>query len=406
MRVAGLVIVFFAAPGVRAFLSSGIVMSVDTSQFVGMSECPRIGLGLAALGRPGYINLQRNAEIGDKESRSVEAMREQSYQVMDAAWASGIRYFDAARSYGKAEEFLEGWLRSRKIAPSEVAVGSKWGYRYTADWRIDTGNEPHEVKDHSAAHFQTQQAETLGLLSEYLNLYQIHSATIESGVLEDAAVLTLLRDFKRNKGIRLGLSLSGVKQAVTLRKALEIPLDPSSEGSLLGARLFDCVQATYNCAEQSVGPALLEARKVKRLPCSCVPRRTRVVQVSAPAAGTDDNLTHEQAGVDVIIKEAMANGRLLKGAKAARIQACADRLGVSPDALCLAAVMVQEFRPMVLSGAATPQQVQSNAAALALADKVLSGEDKSARSELDALLHDTVMAPDAYWAERAALAWN
>ena len=187
MRVAGLVIVFFAAPGVRAFLSSGIVMSVDTSQFVGMSECPRIGLGLAALGRPGYINLQRNAEIGDKESRSVEAMREQSYQVMDAAWASGIRYFDAARSYGKAEEFLEGWLRSRKIAPSEVAVGSKWGYRYTADWRIDTGNEPHEVKDHSAAHFQTQQAETLGLLSEYLNLYQIHSATIESGVLEDAA---------------------------------------------------------------------------------------------------------------------------------------------------------------------------------------------------------------------------
>ena len=110
--------------------------------------------------------------------------------------------------------------------------------------------------------------------------------------------------------------------------------------------------------------------------------------------------------MDVIVKEAMANGRLLKGAKAARIQACADRLGVSPDAVCLAAVMVQQFRPMVLSGAATPQQVQSNAAALALADKVLSGEDKGARSELDALLNDTVITPDAYWAERAALAWN
>jgi hypothetical protein len=54
-----------------------------------------------------------------------------------------------------------------------VAVGSKWGYRYTADWRIDTGGEAHEVKDHSAAHFASQSAETLALLGDYINLYQV-----------------------------------------------------------------------------------------------------------------------------------------------------------------------------------------------------------------------------------------
>jgi aryl-alcohol dehydrogenase-like predicted oxidoreductase len=45
------------------------------------------------------------------------------------------RYFDAARSYGRAEEFLGGWLAARGIGPDEVAVGSKWGYTYTANWQ-------------------------------------------------------------------------------------------------------------------------------------------------------------------------------------------------------------------------------------------------------------------------------
>ncbi len=52
--------------------------------------------------------------------------------------------FDAARSYGKAEEFLGQWLRSRQ--PEDVVVSSKWGYVYTAGWRIDA--DPPEVKRH------------------------------------------------------------------------------------------------------------------------------------------------------------------------------------------------------------------------------------------------------------------
>lgn len=66
-------------------------------------------------------------------------MRDHCHEVLDAAYAAGIRYFDAARSYGLAESFLSEWLRARGLQPSQVAVGSKWGYAYTADWRIDTG---------------------------------------------------------------------------------------------------------------------------------------------------------------------------------------------------------------------------------------------------------------------------
>src|SRR6201987_1445606 len=70
----------------------------------------RIGLGLAALGRPAYITSGRAADLAD---RSVDALRKRSFAVLDAAYAAGVRYFDAARSYGRAEEFLGGWLAAR-----------------------------------------------------------------------------------------------------------------------------------------------------------------------------------------------------------------------------------------------------------------------------------------------------
>ena len=63
-------------------------------------------------------------------------------------------------------------------------VSSKWGYTYTADWAVDA--TVHEIKDHSAAALARQWPETDALLGPWLRLYQVHSATIESGVLDDA----------------------------------------------------------------------------------------------------------------------------------------------------------------------------------------------------------------------------
>ena len=65
-------------------------------------------------------------------------------------------------------------------------------------------------------------------------------------------MLTLLRNFKAETGIRLGLSLSGAKQGDILSKALSVPLVADATAATAERCLFDCVQATYNCAEQSV----------------------------------------------------------------------------------------------------------------------------------------------------------
>jgi len=321
--------------------------------FLQLDGAPRLGLGLAALGRPGYINLGREKDLSLPESRSPDAMRERAWEVLDAAWAKGIRYFDCARSYGRSEEFLSGWLKARGIKRDEVIVGSKWGYRYTADWKVDTGGTPHEVKDHSLKHLESQLLESDALLGDNLWLYQIHSATLDSGVLENAAVLDKLKEVRKEKGWKVGLSLSGPMQADTLEKAMQ-------------TGVFDAVQATWNLLEQSAGPMLSKAK---------------------------------EAGMQVIIKEAMANGRLLQKPE---LLSAAAQLGVPPDALALACVMAQDFEPMTLSGVVTVEQLESNAEAVAIVER-LQGSDKQV---LEDLLQALKMDSTAYWSERSALAWS
>ncbi|KAG2487670.1 hypothetical protein HYH03_013671 [Edaphochlamys debaryana] len=332
--------------------------------FLGVPDMPLLGLGLAALGRPGYINLGHGSDLTTK---SVEEMKAQCADVLTAALGLGLRYFDAARSYGRAEEFLSAWLGGLSAEQlGRTVVGSKWGYYYTADWQVDTGGKPHEVKEHTAPNLRKQAGETQALLGPHLRLYQIHSATLESGVLDAADVLAELESLKKQRGWRMGLSLSGVQQPVTLRKAMSVRMSD-------GQPLFDCVQATYNLLEPSVGPALQEAA---------------------------------DAGMSIIVKEGLANGRLTPrnthpgfAAKLAALQQAAAKYGTTVDALALACVIVQPFRPMVLSGATTAEQLASNAAALELAGR-LQDED------VQALHEQLAQTPEDYWAERSALAWN
>lgn len=307
----------------------------------------RLGLGLAALGRPGYINLGRDRDLGAE--RSIEDLRERAFAVLDAAWAAGIRYVDAARSYGLAESFLADWLTTRKIAPEAVVIGSKWGYTYTADWVI--GADVNEVKDHSVATLRRQLPESRALLGPWLRLYQIHSATLDSGVLDDRGVLGVLGE-TRDAGLAIGLSVSGPGQARTIRRALEVRVD--------GTALFAAVQATWNVLEPSAGAALGEAHA---------------------------------AGLAVIVKEALANGRTLEGAIAARLTSIVD--GATPDAVAIAAALAQPWAAIVLSGAVTPAQSASNVTAGAI---TIDG-DQLAR--LAALAE----APATYWATRSRLAW-
>lgn len=317
-----------------------------------------IGLGLAALGRPGYINLGHADDM--EHSYEVEAMEKHAHAVLDAAWLAGIRYFDVARSYGRGEQFLGDWLSARHLSTDHATIGSKWGYTYTANWQVDA--EVHEVKEHSLAVLKQQWEESQQNLGDYLSLYQIHSATLESGVLDSPDVLGELARLKSN-GMFIGLTVSGEQQAQIIRRALEIEVN--------GEKLFDSVQATWNLLEPSAGVALQEAH---------------------------------QAGLGIIIKEALANGRLTSRADATEhdqqnlefLTLHAERLLTTVDALALAAVLAQPWVDVVLSGAAKKEHLESNLRAL-----TIPWNDELAQ-ELAGLAEE----PADYWQTRKNLAWN
>ena len=107
----------------------------------------RLGFGLAAVGRPGYITLGRAVDLPG--TRSEDALYERSAALLDAALAAGVRYVDVARSYGRAEAFLARWLADRGVARTALTVGSKWGYAYTAEWQVTAA--VHEQKELSVS---------------------------------------------------------------------------------------------------------------------------------------------------------------------------------------------------------------------------------------------------------------
>jgi aryl-alcohol dehydrogenase-like predicted oxidoreductase len=318
-----------------------------------------LGLGLAALGRPGYVTLNHSSDLGGHYDPS--AMESHAHDVLDAAFAAGIRYIDAARSYGRAEEFLASWLRERGIQPSEIVVASKWGYTYTAGW--STSATQHEVKDHSLAAFERQLAESVERLGRYLSLYQIHSVTAESKTLEDDALIDAIARL-RERGIRAGLSVSGAGQAVAIRRALEVRRD--------GERVFDSVQATWNLLERGAESALQDAH---------------------------------DAGMKVVVKESLANGRLTQANRdkddalypaLARIRKLAENRGTTVETLALAAALARPWATIVLSGAATADQIRSTVAAL----------DFAYDTELDEQVRSVAVASDEYWRARSSFRWN
>ncbi|ANY10004.1 aldo/keto reductase [Pseudonocardia sp. HH130630-07] len=318
------------------------------------SPVARLGLGLAAIARPAYITSGRDTGLGD--DRGVETLRARTHELLDAGYAAGIRYLDVARSYGRGEEFLAGWLAARPDV-DDVEIGSKWGYRYVGAWRTDA--ERHEVKDHSLDAFTEQYAQTRELLGERLGIYHVHSATLETGVLSDARVHRALAHL-RDAGLRVGISTSGPGQADAIRRALDVVVD--------GQPLFTSFQSTWNPLEPSAGPALADAA---------------------------------DAGARVILKEVFANGRLAPGgddgsAGARSAAAIADATGVPLDWLAVAAALANPWPTTVLLGPVTTAQLGSNVAA---ADPE---PPAGAVAELAALAEE----PAAYWERRSARPWS
>ncbi|MFF0145855.1 aryl-alcohol dehydrogenase-like predicted oxidoreductase [Amycolatopsis sulphurea] len=303
----------------------------------------RIAVGLAALGRPAYLNLGRDLP----PERDVAAMRAATHAVLDEAYRAGVRWVDVARSYGRSEEFLGDWLAAR--GHQDVFVSSKWGYRYVGDWRLDA--EVHEVKEHSLARFTEQWARTRELLGAQVGLYQVHSLTVDSPLFTDRPLLDALAGLSAS-GVEVGFSTSGSAQADAMRRAFELEVG--------GQPVFSAVQSTWNVLEPSAGAALAEARA---------------------------------AGNRVLVKETLANGRLAVAAPEP-VRRLAAEHGVGPDAVAVAAVLAQEWVSVAVLGPSSPAQLRANLAAVRV--------PRAGLAALSGLAED----PREYWAQRSHLRWN
>ena len=147
-------------------------------------------------------------------------------------------------------------------------------------------------------------------------------------------------------------STSGPEQAQVLERITPFEVD--------GVRLFDAVQVTWNLLEQSTTDALRELH---------------------------------DAGVTVIIKEALANGRLAPGGdRQIRVEDSTD----SSDVLALRVVLEQPFVDVVLSGVTTSSQLLSN----------LSAPSTQPAGPRLAPIVEYAVDPDRYWSERSNRPWT
>ena len=123
------------------------------------------------------------------------------------------------------------------------------------------------------------------------------------------------------------------------------------------------MQATWNLLEGSAGTALADAKA---------------------------------DGWGVIIKEALANGRLTdraEGQHLTDLKREAVARGTTVDARALAAALSQRWADVVLSGAVTVEQLHSNVKSIGLAREA---------ADWPAIAEPTA----EYWGRRSALAWQ
>lgn len=314
----------------------------------------KIGLGTAAIGRPSYINIKDS----DAESyASKETFRHKGTQILETAYNEGVRYFDTAPGYGIAEQMLIDWIKEKD--DSSIEIATKWGYTYVADF--DLLAIEHEVKEHSLSKLNEQWNNSMELLPSVTS-YQIHSATFETGVLDNVAVLNRLSELKERYGLHIGLTTTGAKQSEVLERALDVEVN--------GEELFSIFQVTYNIFDQSIAST---AREIS-------------------------NRNHR-----LIIKEALANGRVFTNAKYPhynnaykQLERLAKEYNVGMDAIALRFCIDSIPLYKVLSGASSEQHIMDN---LKACDILLKEADLKLLTELN-------IEPNQYWTERKQLGWN
>ena len=313
-----------------------------------------IGLGTAAIGRPIYINVRHEKPRVDL---SLPEFKENGIRILDDAYDKGVRFFDASPGYGLAESLLIEWLQQKN--DPDIIVATKWGLSYVANFDINAA--VHEIKEHSLEKLNEQWEFSRKLLPN-LKIYQIHSATLDTGVLDNKAVLQRLHQIKKDYNIIIGITTTGVNQVEVLKKAVDIELENEP--------LFSSFQSTYNIMDQSI------------------------LQLKGFFLNANRQL---------IIKESLANGRLIPNTSFKEhnglykyITKLADKYNVGADAIAIRFCIDSFPEAVTLSGASSTNQLQSNLAAKTF---------KLQKEEME-LLSSYKIDPVIYWGERKQLSWQ
>ncbi len=197
---------------------------------------------------------------------------------------------------------------------------------------------------------------------ESLRIYQIHSAGFDTDVLTDKSVHERLFEIKHVSKALIGITSSGAEQVNTIKKALQIQVN--------GEDLFDAFQITYNVFDQSL-MRIIDELKAK--------------------------------GKTIIIKEALANGRIFPSGDFPhykQVYDCLETLSakysVGFDAVALRFVIDSIKPDKVLSGASTCEQLVEN---LKVNNFQLTFEEVESLKKLN-------VPPVSYWSERKRLNWN
>jgi len=319
-----------------------------------METGTNIGLGMAAIGRPQYINVRAEKV---HEDFSPERFRQRGLRMLDYAYDQGLRFFDTSPGYGMAESILSEWLRDKDDAT--ISVATKWGMSYVAGF--DPKAKVHEVKEHTLERLNAQWASSQILLP-HLETYQIHSATLDTGVLDNREVLLRLYEIGQEHKLTMGLTATGIHQVGIIEKAMDITIG--------GKPLFQSFQCTYNIMEQSI----------LRLKTAL-----------------------ESGGRQLILKESLANGRLMPNPRYSKhsalyleLERLAQKYDVGTDAVALRFCMDSFPGAICLSGASTQDQLCANLQA------------QHFRLEQDEMeqLHGYAGATEDYWYERQQLPWQ
>ena len=313
-----------------------------------------IGLGTAAIGRPIYINIRHEKPRVDL---SMPEFIKNGIRILDDAYDKGVRFFDASPGYGLAESLLIQWLHQKN--DPDIIVATKWGLSYAADFDINAS--VHEIKEHSLEKLNAQWEFSRKLLPN-LKIYQIHSATLDTGVLDNKPILQRLHEIKKEYNIIIGLTSTGVNQVEVLKKAVDIEIENEP--------LFTSFQSTYNIMEQSI------------------------LQLKEMFLNNSRQL---------IVKESLANGRLMPNTSFKEhdglykhITKLADKYSVGADAVAIRFCMDSFPDAVTLSGASSAEQLESNLAAKTF---------KLQKEEIE-LLSTYKIDPILYWGERKQLSWQ